>query len=161
MDRHHKMAKTPALNLVSLMDIFTILVFFLLVNSSNSQQLPNSKDLKLPSSISENVPEETLTIAITREQILVQGRSVARIESLLQESADLIAPLKEELLFHAGDAVDVSSDGEAPGRAVMIMGHEDLPYQIISRILHTCQQAGYTRIAFAANQAMKPKTAAQ
>ena len=41
-----------ALNLVSLMDIFTILVFFLLVNSSDVETLPNAKDLQLPESIS-------------------------------------------------------------------------------------------------------------
>jgi len=37
MDRRHKRGKKAgvALNLVSLMDIFTILVFFLLVNSTN------------------------------------------------------------------------------------------------------------------------------
>jgi len=51
MDRHHKRHKrNVALNLVSLMDIFTILVFFLLVNSSEVQTLPNARDLELPES---------------------------------------------------------------------------------------------------------------
>src|SRR5690606_16179947 len=101
----------------------------------------------LPNSISRNVPEETLTIAITREQVLVQGRSVARIETLLQQGEELIAPLKDELLFHAGNTGDDVAERDASGRAVMIMGHEEIPYQIISRILKTCQQAGYTQIA--------------
>lgn len=43
MERHHARNKQPALNLVSLMDVFTILVFFLLVSSSNVQQLPKKK----------------------------------------------------------------------------------------------------------------------
>ena len=48
MEKHHKRNKgTAALNLVSLMDIFTILVFFLLVNSSDVETLPNAKDLQL------------------------------------------------------------------------------------------------------------------
>ena len=52
MEKHHKRNKgAGALNLVSLMDIFTILVFFLLVNSSDVQTLPNAKDMKLPESI--------------------------------------------------------------------------------------------------------------
>ena len=48
MERHHARRKQPALNLVSLMDIFTILVFFLLVSSSNVHQLPKKKDINLP-----------------------------------------------------------------------------------------------------------------
>ena len=54
MDRHHKRHKrSTALNLVSLMDIFTILVFFLLVNSSDVEVLPSAKDVQLPESIAE------------------------------------------------------------------------------------------------------------
>ena len=52
MEKHHKRhGKNVGLNLVSLMDIFTILVFFLLVNSSDVETLPNAKDLQLPESI--------------------------------------------------------------------------------------------------------------
>jgi hypothetical protein len=76
MEKHHKrnMGK-GTLNLVSLMDIFTILVFFLLVNSSDVQTLPNAKDMKLPESIAEKKPEETVTILIGKTEILVGTRS--------------------------------------------------------------------------------------
>ena len=40
--------KSAALNLVSLMDIFTILVFFLMVNSSEVEVLQSSSKIKLP-----------------------------------------------------------------------------------------------------------------
>ena len=43
--------KSVTLNLVSLMDIFTILVFFLLVNSGQVETLPNARDITLPESI--------------------------------------------------------------------------------------------------------------
>ena len=59
MERNHKRNKQSSLNLVSLMDIFTILVFFLLVSSSNVQQLPNSKDISLPTSVADKAPKET------------------------------------------------------------------------------------------------------
>ncbi|MGK0261262.1 MAG: biopolymer transport protein ExbD, partial [Candidatus Azotimanducaceae bacterium] len=49
--------KTATLNLVSLMDIFTILVFFLMVNSSEVEVLQTSSDIKLPDSTSEQRPE--------------------------------------------------------------------------------------------------------
>ena len=84
MDRNHKRNKQSALNLVSLMDIFTILVFFLLVSSSNVQQLPNSKDISLPTSVAEKAPKETLVIAITQDSIIVQGTKVSDIDDVLR-----------------------------------------------------------------------------
>ncbi len=63
MDRRHKRHQNvPTINLVSLMDIFTILVFFLLVNSSNTQQPPGNKSIELPESVAEQLPKETLVV---------------------------------------------------------------------------------------------------
>ena len=59
MERHHKRhQRNVTLNLVSLMDIFTILVFFLLVNSGDVQTLPNAKDMALPESVAEQRARE-------------------------------------------------------------------------------------------------------
>ena len=69
---------TVTLNLVSLMDIFTILVFFLLVNSAQVEVLPNAKDLQLPESIAEQKARENVVIMVTADQILVQGQSRRR-----------------------------------------------------------------------------------
>lgn len=154
MERHHQKAKTPALNLVSLMDIFTILVFFLLVSSSNTHQLPSTKDLRLPASNSQTVPDETLVIAITREDILVKGVSVAKVADVLAAANEVIPGLKEELDFLA-DGSTLPVDNQA--RRVTIMGDENISYDLIRKILTTCQQANYTRIAFAAVQKAKPK----
>ncbi|ARU26516.1 biopolymer transporter ExbD [Cellvibrio sp. PSBB006] len=156
MERHHQKAKTPALNLVSLMDIFTILVFFLLVSSSNTQQLPSSKDLRLPTSSSQTVPDETLVIAVTQEDVLVKGISVAKVAEVLAGSNEVIPGLKEELDFLAAGS-NSNPAGEGQGRRVTIMGDENISYDLVRKILTTCQQANYTRIAFAAVQKAKPK----
>ena len=51
MERRHERGKAgTALNLVSLMDIFTILVFFLMVNSSDVEVLETTSDIRLPDS---------------------------------------------------------------------------------------------------------------
>ncbi len=154
MERHHKLRKQPALNLVSLMDIFTILVFFLLVNSSSTQQLPSNKDLTLPTSITNKAPEETLVIAVTREDVLVGGRKVAEIADVLADNGDQIDELKKELEFQAGKSL-INRPNPAEGKSVTIMGDENIPYDLVRKILKTCQQANYTKIAFAANQVAK------
>lgn len=47
MAKHHRrLNQAPKMNLVSLMDIFTILVFFLLVNSSDVEVLQTDKSIK-------------------------------------------------------------------------------------------------------------------
>ena len=153
MERHHARRKQPALNLVSLMDIFTILVFFLLVSSSNVQQLPSSKDINLPTSVAKKAPRETLIIAVTEKDILVQGRKVDSIEQVLASQDVLIPKLEEELKFQSGKTI-LASD-KTKGRAVTIMGDEQLSYELLRKILSTCRQANYTRIAFAAVQKSK------
>ncbi|WP_210330274.1 biopolymer transporter ExbD [Aliikangiella sp. G2MR2-5] len=154
----NKLRKQPALNLVSLMDIFTILVFFLLVSSSSSQQLPSSKDVRLPTSTTKSMPEETLVLMVTSDDILVEGVSVAKIVSVNQNSDKVIKSLKSELDFHAskknisGNKLNSEMQG---GFAVTIVGDENIPYELLSKILTTCRHANFTRIAFLANQKAK------
>ena len=155
MDRSHKRHKQSALNLVSLMDIFTILVFFLLVSSSNVQQLPNSKDISLPTSVAEKAPKETLIIAITQSSIIVQGAKISNIEDVLESNGILIPDLEKELKFQSANSAAVLTPGK--GRSVTIMGDENIPYQLLRKILATCRQSNYTHIAFAAVQKAKGK----
>ncbi|TQV76425.1 biopolymer transporter ExbD [Aliikangiella marina] len=157
MQRSNKLRKQPALNLVSLMDIFTILVFFLLVTSSSSQQLPNTKDLRLPNSTAKKAPEETLIIMVTERNILVQGRNVANLQDVVASDDKVIGGLKKELEFQSSNKTQLTNDEDSAsdGFAVTIMGDENLPFEVLSRILATCRQANYTKIAFAANQKAK------
>ena len=153
MERHHKQRKNPAINLVSLMDIFTILIFFLLVSSSNVQQLPNKKDINLPTSIAQKAPKETLIISVTRRNILVQGREVAVIEQVMAQDSDRIAGLEEELKFQILKTSVISDVDDKPGgKAVTIMGDENISYDLLRKILATCRESNYTQIAFAAMQ---------
>ncbi|ACR13649.1 ExbD/TolR family protein [Teredinibacter turnerae] len=155
MERHHKLQKKPILNLVSLMDIFTILVFFLLVNSSNTHQLPSNKDLTLPTASAQKAPEETVVIAITREDILVQGRRVLRLADLPEVATDEGIPaLKQELEYQSTLAYTAENTAQG-GRQITIMGDENISYELVRQILKTCQQANYRKIAFAANQKAK------
>jgi len=159
MARYKKFRQKSSLNLVSLMDIFTILVFFLLVSSGNAQKLPNSKDIKLPTSIAEKSPKDTLVIAVTRDDILVDGRHIAKINTTLSsENENIIIPsLEKELLFQFSRTQRVRvatfvAGKQIKGKSVTIMGDESIPYKLLRKILATCRQANYTQIAFAAMQ---------
>ena len=158
LERHQQLRKASPLNLVSLMDIFTILVFFLLVNSSNSQQLPSQKDLKLPTSTTQKAPRETIVLAITPESLLLQGQEVAKVQDWIGNEAKIIEPLQKELRFYADNRQVNAALPADQGRAITIMGDENIPYELLRKILATCQQVNYTDIVFAANQVAKPKS---
>lgn len=157
MAHFRKLHGRAGLNLVSLMDIFTILVFFLLVSSSDVQQLPDNKKIKLPTSIAEKAPKETIVIAVTKTAILVQGVEVAKLDDILKNDKPVIERLEQELKFHTSK-LPPSRQAGASGRAVTIMGDENIPYQLLRKILASCRQANYTQIAFAALQKAKGKS---
>ncbi|NOR67476.1 MAG: biopolymer transporter ExbD, partial [Woeseiaceae bacterium] len=96
--RHERGKKGIALNLVALMDIFTILVFFLLVNSSDVETLPNAKDIQLPQSIAEAKAKESVVILISEEDILVQGSPVAKVADVMKLKGNDIPQLRQALL---------------------------------------------------------------
>ena len=150
MDRRHKRQILQGVNLVTLMDIFTILVFFLLVNSSNTQQLPNQKSIKLPESIAEQVPKETLTIMVNDQTVLVNGRVVAEVPLVLSLKGDNIPSLQQELRYQASKtpALVVNELGVAE-RDVTIMGDKAIPYALLRKIMMTCSNNEYSNISLA------------
>ncbi len=150
MKRHHRRGKSVALNLVSLMDIFTILVFFLLVNSGEMETLPNTKDLQMPESIAEQKPRENVVVMITENDILVQGEVVATVAIVESSSRLVIRPLKAQLVRLADRRV-VDSDDEDAGE-VTIMGDKEIPYSLLKKVMATCTDANYSRISLAVIQ---------
>jgi len=158
MEKHHKRNKgAGALNLVSLMDIFTILVFFLLVNSSDVQTLPNAKDMILPESIAEKKPEETVTILIGRTDILVQGNPVATIEEVMAIQGNDIPALREALQSQNDRVLRREAKDDIAGREVTILGDKDIPYRLLKKVMATCTDSDYGQISLAVLQKSSDK----
>ena len=155
MERHHKRNKKPGLNLVSLMDIFTILVFFLLVNSSSTQQLPSSKDIQLPKSVAEALPKETLVIAISNNDLLVGGRRITAVKDFINNKQAVIPLLEKELKFQfKRSRSKMSKTGQ---REITIMGDREIPFKALKKIMATCTKTNYSRISLAVSQIAKSK----
>jgi biopolymer transport protein ExbD len=53
------------MNLVSLIDVFTILIFFLLSGASGVELLTSPKAVKLPQSVAEKAPKETIVVVVS------------------------------------------------------------------------------------------------
>lgn len=155
MERHHKRGKAAPLNLVSLMDIFTILVFFLLVNSSDVQTLPNAKDLKMPESVAEQKPRETVIVTITDDDVLLQGEKIVAVNDVVGSSKQTIPGLKDGL--EALSSRLIQADNE-DGYEVTIMGDKKIPYNLLKKVMATCTVADYRRISLAVMQRAPEET---
>jgi biopolymer transport protein TolR len=153
MEKHHKRHKgAGALNLVSLMDIFTILVFFLLVNSSDVQTLPNAKELQLPESIAEEKAKETVVIMIGETDLIVQGTVVAKVADIMATVGNDIPELREALLSQNDRVLRREAQEDIAGREVTIMGDKDIPYRLLKKVMATCTESDYGQISLAVLQ---------
>ena len=143
-----KHRKSVTLNLVSLMDIFTILVFFLMVNSSEVEVLQTSSKIKLPDSTSETRPDNRLVISVSEDDLVVQGRAVATVKAASDPSLSIIPGLRQELEYQA------SRKRELPegGLEITIMGDRELPYWLLKKVMLTCQQTDFAKISLAVNR---------
>lgn len=138
------------LNLVSLIDIFTILIFFLLANASEVEVLPSTKAVRLPESTAEKTPKETVVVLVSNQDIVVQGRKVSSVSEAMKTDGDLIEPLKAELDYQAGRVI--RKEKETRNKAVTIMGDKEIPYRLLRKIMVTCARANYSDISFAVVQ---------
>ena len=150
--RHERGKKGVALNLVALMDIFTILVFFLLVNSSDVETLPNAKDIQLPQSIAEEKANETVVILISEEDILVQGSPVAKVADVMKLKGNDIPQLRQALLSQNDRVLRRAAQDDIADREITIMGDKDIPYRLLKKVMATCTTADYGRISLAVLQ---------
>ncbi len=155
--RHERGKKRGALNLVSLMDIFTILVFFLLVNSSDVETLPNAKDIQLPQSIAENKDRESVVIMISDEDILVQGTPVAKVADVMRRKGNDIPELRRALMSQNDRVLRREAQDEIADREVTIMGDKDIPYRLLKKVMATCTNSDYGKISLAVLQKSSDK----
>ncbi|MEW9796548.1 ExbD/TolR family protein [Alteromonas sp. CYL-A6] len=163
MARNHKRnAQHARLSLVSLMDIFTILVFFLMLNASDVQVLDNHKSITLPESLADTPAKETLLIMVNNDNIVLQGQKVMAVEQALATNDDTLGPLNEELTYHASkrtaDPAGVQDTASPTGNAITIMGDKSVPYALLKKIMTTCAQAGYTDVSLAVEQILDSQT---
>lgn len=152
MSRGLKKKKIPGMNLVSLMDVFTILVFFLLVNSSTQEVLSDPKMLELPESVAESKPEQTLVIMVTADQVLLKGEVVASIEEILALPDSIVPSLKTALLEESSHIQGLTAESEKRRREITIMGDRAIPFKILKKVMASCTSAGYEKISLAVIQ---------
>lgn len=145
--------KVPKLNLTSLMDVFTILVFFLLVNSDNSEVLQPPKEIALPDSVVETRPRESsVVILVGTEEVLVQGDPVVRIADIVASEGEDIEPIRQRLAALSQSVIGIRTQAVAESQEVTVMADKSVPFEVLKKVMSTCTSQGYTRVSLAVVQ---------
>lgn len=144
--------KVAGLNLTPLMDVFTILVFFLLFHSSGGDILETPKQIKLPDSVVETKPRETVVIMVSPEVVVVQGEAVVNTPELLDDSVRMVAGITERLEQLERNIIGISTKAVAEGKEITILADKTIPFKVLKKIMSTCTGSGYGRISLAVVQ---------
>ena len=140
--RQDKSRRRPILNLVALMDVFTILVFFFLAHSTDGGPEAHGELVNLPESIAEKPPRAMPIITVTGERILLMGEPVVAI--------DPANPAWDESMEKLLTALEAQLDRDDAGSGspeLTIMGDRSIPFHLLNRVMQTCNRAGYVDIS--------------
>jgi biopolymer transport protein ExbD len=137
------------LNLTSLMDVFTVLVFFLMVNSGSVETLQQPKQITLPESDTQAKPRETVVIFVGTEEVLVQGVPVARIADIQAAGNVAIEPISARLHELSDSVIGLNTQTVAESQEVTVLADKSIPFSVLKTIMATCTGQGYTRVSLA------------
>jgi len=153
--RMKRMSRTPkiqGMNLTSLMDVFTILVFFLLSSSSSGIVIEVPKQIVMPSSVVETEPRETIVIMVTESAVLVQGEAVVDTRELLDSKNPIVVEIGSRLSELRNSVIGASTKKAYESKEVTILAHETIPFKILKKIMGTCSGMGFENISLAVIQ---------
>lgn len=143
------------LRLTSMIDMFTILLVFLLKSySAEGQIVTISKDLRLPNSTAEKPPVASPIIIITQDWMLLDDEKIIPIAQLVQQKSLTIDGLGQRLAQKRQLAENLGAMDASLGFKgnITIQGDKEIPFKILKKIMYTCGQEGYNNILLAVNQ---------
>jgi len=153
--RRNRSISSFTLRLTSMIDMFTILLVFLLKSFSVEGEIISvAKDLSLPESTAQMPPKASPILVVTREWIILDGNPVERVDKVLREKQTLIAPLRRQLADIRSFRANL---GELDARMgfegnITIQGDREIPFVLLKKIMFTCGKEGFNNMLLAVNQ---------
>jgi biopolymer transport protein TolR len=137
------------MTLVPFIDMLMILTVFLLVHNSDVDILPNTKAIAVPQSLSDKKPRPSVVVMITKEDLLVDGKAIAKVADIINAKDAVIQPLKRALQGQADTVLTDAAKQDIKDREVTIMGDKSTPYSVLRKIMATCTDADYGKVSLA------------
>ncbi len=144
----HKM-KEASLSLTSMVDMFAILVIFLIANNDNNQWLQVRGDVDLPVASYYDMPPQGATLQISEKAVFGNdGKEVVPLAGIAT-GPDVVEAVVTWLRAQHKEGEELNEKS-----FVNIVGHTKVPYGVIRRIVTSCQVAGFANV----NLATQPKS---
>ena len=138
--------------LTSLMDIFTVLVLYLIVNQGTGVTLDAPKTVKIPESVVETAPRRSVVMAVSNTEVLVQGVAIISVTEVLESKQDYIEPIRQEMLRIKNLAAEQGDKGISESSEITILADRGVPFKILKKLMSTSSSAGFDKISLAVNQ---------
>ncbi|MRR33096.1 biopolymer transporter ExbD [bacterium] len=149
MERNNR-SHHVCLNLIPMLDILSVLVFFLLFHSFNGA-MPEQR-LALPESIVETKPRGTLAISVTSEAVMIQGKAVVRTADLYDDRIGIVREITERLEEIQSYTTSNKTGGETETREITLLSDKKIPFKVLKKIMTSCTASGYGKISLAVIQ---------
>ncbi len=135
--------------LTPLIDMFVILVVFLIMNfSANGELITISKDVQLPKAANTQEIERAPIIQITATVVTVEGVRVANSEELLREDDLRIQDLTDKLQ-EMRKVDEMMHPGQPFKGQIIINCDKDIDFKLIKKVMYACSEAGYNDFNYA------------
>jgi biopolymer transport protein ExbD len=134
------------LNLIPMMDVLCVLVFFLLFHSFNGDT-PEQR-IVLPDSVVETRPRKTVTIVVSPETVLVQGEALISTPELYNDRIETV----HELTARLKQLEPYIPKTVAENKEITLLADKTIPFKVLKKIMTTCTASGYGRISLAVEQ---------
>jgi len=146
----------PTVTLTSLMDIFIVIVIYLLMNQALGVDIvAPPKVIKLPESVIDKTPRQTLVMTVSSEEIIVQGEQLATVSEVIASDKDYIDKVGRRMLEIRESYIGLSDEALANSVEVTIMADKSVPFKVLKRMMSTSGSAGYNKISLAVNSKEK------
>ncbi len=147
--KHGKKNVYISLNLTPMIDMFVMLVIFLIMQfSASGEILYINKDVVLPKARTVAELQRAPVITVTKEQIRFEDSLVQRIADL--QGDDIFK--SEELGKRLADykkSYETNNIKELFKGEVIIQGDSLVPFNIVKKVLNTCASQGFYTINYA------------
>lgn len=157
--RRQKLPMNFKIQITSMVDMFVILLVFLIKSYSTSPVLISpSADIRLPASESQTNPVDVLKLIVSKSGVFVEGQKVIDLadgqinkKDIDNSDSNYIPELFKYLDAEARKTLEIAKINSTitfEGK-ILVQADKDLTYDLLQKVMHTSAVAGYSDVKFA------------
>jgi biopolymer transport protein ExbD len=149
--RRESMGDSTGMMLTSLMDIFIVLVLYLLVNQGTGVELDPPEHVVLPISGVDTAPRQSVVIVLSDRDVRIQGQPVVSMADVVGSDELEITPIRQAIERIKAEA-EQRRDQAGMHTEVTIVADQSVPFKVLKKVMLSSSNAGFGKISFAVNQ---------